>query len=92
MYKDNADTITGNCDSMIFLGGKKKGTLREIEKLMGKETIDSYNTCESRGREVSHSLNYTKLGKALMSLDELSVMSGNKYVLQLCGVRPFFVG
>ena len=89
MYKDNADTITGNCDSMIFLGGKEKGTLKEIEEMLGKETIDSYNTGESRGRETSHSLNYTKLGKALMSMDELSVMNGSKCVLQLRGVRPF---
>ena len=89
LYKDNADTITGNCDSMIFLGGKEKGTLKEIEEMLGKETIDSFNTGESRGREVSHSLNYTKLGKALMSMDELSVMNGSKCVLQLRGVRPF---
>ena len=89
LYKDNADTITGNCDSMIFLGGKEKGTLKEIEEMLGKETIDSYNTGESRGRETSHSLNYTKLGKALMSMDELSVMNGSKCVLQLRGVRPF---
>jgi type IV secretion system protein VirD4 len=89
LYKDNADTITGNCDSMIFLGGKEKGTLKEIEEMLGKETIDSYNTGESRGRETSHSLNYTKLGKALISMDELSVMNGSKCVLQLRGVRPF---
>jgi len=89
LYKDNADTITGNCDSMIFLGGKEKGTLKEIEEMLGKETIDSFNTGESRGREVSHSLNYTKLGKALMSMDELSVMNGSKCILQLRGVRPF---
>ena len=89
LYKDNADTITGNCDSMIFLGGKEKGTLKEIEEMLGKETIDSFNTGENRGREISHSLNYTKLGKALMSMDELSVMNGSKCVLQLRGVRPF---
>ena len=89
LYKDNADTITGNCDSMIFLGGKEKGTLKEIEEMLGKETIDSFNTGESRGKEVSHSLNYTKLGKPLMSMDELAVMSGNKCILQLRGVRPF---
>ena len=89
LYKDNADTITGNCDSMIFLGGKEKGTLKEIEEMLGKETIDSFNTGESRGKEVSHSLNYTKLGKSLMSMDELAVMSGNKCILQLRGVRPF---
>ena len=89
LYKDNADTITGNCDSMIFLGGKEKGTLKEIEEMLGKETIDSFNTGESRGKEVSHSLNYTKLGKSLMSMDELAVMNGNKCILQLRGVRPF---
>jgi len=89
LYKDNADTITGNCDSMIFLGGKEKGTLKEIEEMLGKETIDTFNAGESRGRETSHSLNYTKLGKALMSMDELSVMNGSKCVLQLRGVRPF---
>ena len=89
LYKDNADTITGNCDSMIFLGGKEKGTLKEIEEMLGRETIDSFNTGESRGKEVSHSLNYTKLGKSLMSMDELAVMNGNKCILQLRGVRPF---
>ena len=89
LYKDNADTITGNCDSMIFLGGKEKGTLKEIEEMLGKETSDSFNTGESRGKEVSHSLNYTKLGKPLMSMDELAVMNGNKCILQLRGVRPF---
>ena len=89
LYKDNADTITGNCDSMIFLGGKEKGTLKEIEEMLGKETIDSFNTGESRGKEVSHSLNYTKLGKPLMSMDELAVMNGNKCILQLRGIRPF---
>lgn len=89
LYKDNADTITGNCDSMIFLGGKEKGTLKEIEEMLGKETIDSFNTGESRGKEVSHSLNYTKLGKPLMSMDELAVMNRNKCILQLRGVRPF---
>ena len=89
LYKDNADTITGNCDSMIFLGGKEKGTLKEIEEMLGRETIDSFNTGESRGKEVSHSLNYTKLGKPLMSMDELAVMNGNKCILQLRGVRPF---
>lgn len=74
---------------MIFLGGKEKGTLKEIEEMLGKETIDSFNTGESRGKEVSHSLNYTKLGKPLMSMDELAVMNGNKCILQLRGVRPF---
>ena len=74
---------------MIFLGGKEKGTLKEIEEMLGRETIDSFNTGESRGKEVSHSLNYTKLGKSLMSMDELAVMNGNKCILQLRGVRPF---
>ena len=89
LYKDNADTIVGNCDSMIFLGGKERGTLKEVAEMLGKETIDTYNTGESRGRETSHSLNYQKLGKELMSVDELAVMSGSKCVLQLRGVRPF---
>lgn len=74
---------------MIFLGGKEKGTLKEIEEMLGKETIDSFNTGESRGKEVSHSLNYTKRGKPLMSMDELAVMNGNKCILQLRGIRPF---
>lgn len=89
IYKDNADTITGNCDTLLFLGGKEKTTLKEVEELLGKETIDTYNTGESRGREVSHSLNYQKLGKSLMSVDELAVMDGGKCILQLRGVRPF---
>ena len=89
IYKDNADTITGNCDTLLFLGGKEKTTLKEMEELLGKETIDTYNTGESRGRETSHSLNYQKLGKALMSVDELAVMDGGKCILQLRGVRPF---
>lgn len=89
IYKDNADTITGNCDTLLFLGGKEKTTLKEMEELIGKETIDTYNTGESRGREVSHSLNYQKLGKSLMSVDELAVMDGGKCILQLRGVRPF---
>lgn len=89
IYKDNADTITGNCDTLLFLGGKEKTTLKEMEELLGKETIDTYNTGESRGREVSHSLNYQKLGKSLMSVDELAVMDGGKCILQLRGVRPF---
>ena len=90
IYKDNADTIIGNMDTMIFLGGKEPGTLKEMSAALGKETIDIYNTGESRGREVSHSLNYQKLGKELMSQDELSVMDGGKCILQLRGVRPFF--
>ena len=89
IYKDNADTIVGNCDTLLFLGGKEKTTLKEMEELLGKETIDTFNTGESRGREVSHSLNYQKLGKSLMSMDELAVMDGGKCILQLRGVRPF---
>ena len=89
IYKDNADTIVGNCDTLLFLGGKEKTTLKEMEELLGKETIDTFNTGESRGREVSHSLNYQKLGKSLMSMDELAVMNGGKCILQVRGVRPF---
>ena len=89
IYKDNADTVEGNCDSMIFLGGKEPTTLKEMSAALGKETIDTYNTGKSRGREVSHSLNYQKLGKELMSQDELAVMDGGKCILQLRGVRPF---
>ena len=89
IYKDNADTIIGNMDTSIFLGGKEPTTLKELEAVLGKETIDTYNTGESRGRETSHSLNYQKLGKALMSQDELAVMDGGKCILQLRGVRPF---
>ena len=89
IYKDNADTIIGNMDTSIFLGGKEPTTLKELEAVLGKETIDTYNTGESRGRETSHSLNYQKLGKALMSQDELAVMDGSKCILQLRGVRPF---
>ncbi len=90
IYKDNADTIVGNCDSMIFLGGKEKTTLKELTETLGKETIDTYNTGDSRGSQRSYSLNYQKLGKELMSMDELSVMDGSKCILQLRGVRPFF--
>lgn len=89
IYKDSADTIVGNCDTLLFLGGKEKTTLKEMEELLGKETIDTFNTGESRGREVSHSLNYQKLGKSLMTMDELAVMDGGKCILQLRGVRPF---
>lgn len=89
LYKDSADTIIGNMDCSIFLGGKEPGTLKELAAALGKETIDSYNTGESRGREVSHSLNYQKLGKDLMSVDELAVMDGGKCLLQIRGVRPF---
>ena len=90
IYKDNADTIIGNMDSSLFLGGKEPGTLKELSAALGKETIDTFNTGESRGRETSHSLNYQKLGKALMTEDELAVMDGGKCVLQLRGVRPFY--
>ena len=89
LYKDNADTITGNCDCSIFLGGKEPTTLKELSAVLGKETIDTYNTGESRGRETSHSLNYQKLGKQLMTEDEIAVMDGGKCILQLRGVRPF---
>ena len=89
LYKDNADTIIGNCDSSIFLGGKEPGTLKALNQALGKETIDTFNTGESRGREVSHSLNYQKLGKDLATIDELAVLDGGKCILQLRGVRPF---
>ena len=90
IYKDNADTIIGNCDTTLFLGGKEKTTLKEISEILGKETIDSFNTSETRGRELSHGLNYQKLGKELMTQDEIAVMDGGKCILQLRGVRPFF--
>ena len=90
IYKDNADTIVGNCDTTLFLGGKEKTTLKEMSEILGKETIDSFNTSENRGREVSHGLNYQKLGKQLMTEDEIAVMDGGKCILQLRGVRPFF--
>ena len=89
LYKDSADTICGNCDSVIFLGGKEKTTLKELSEALGRETIDTFNTGESRGRETSRSTNCQKLGKELMSVDELAVMDGRKCVLQLRGVRPF---
>lgn len=89
LYKDNADTIIGNCDTSIFLGGKEPTTLKELNQALGKETIDTFNTGESRGREVSHSLNYQKLGKDLATVDELAVLDGSKCILQLRGVRPF---
>lgn len=89
IYKDNADTIIGNMDSRLFLGGSEPTTLKELSAALGKETIDTFNTGESRGREVSHSLNYQKLGKELMSQDELAVLNGGKCILQLRGVRPF---
>lgn len=89
IYKDNADTIVGNMDCSIFLGGKEPTTLKELSAALGKETIDTFNTGESRGRETSHSLNYQKLGKELLSIDELAVLDGGKCILQLRGVRPF---
>ena len=89
LYKDNADTIIGNCDCSIFLGAKEPTTLKELSAALGKETIDTFNTGESRGREISHSLNYQKLGKELLSIDELAVLDGGKCILQLRGVRPF---
>ena len=89
IYKDNADTIIGNMDTSIFLGGKEPTTLKELAAALGKETVDTYNTGESRGRETSHSLNYQKLGRELMSQDELAVMDGGKCILQLRGIRPF---
>ena len=89
LYKDNADTIIGNCDSMIFLGGKEKTTLKDLSETLGKETIDMFNTSDTRGSQRSYGLNYQKLGKELMSMDELAVMDGGKCILQLRGVRPF---
>ena len=89
LYKDNADTIIGNMDSRIFLGGSEPTTLKELNQSLGKETIDTFNTGESRGKEVSHSLNYQKLGKDLATIDELAVLDGGKCILQLRGVRPF---
>ena len=90
IYTDAADTIVGNCDTTLFLGGKEKSTLKEISELLGKETIDSFNQSENRGSQVSHGLNYQKLGKELMTQDEIAVMDGGKCILQLRGVRPFF--
>ena len=89
LYKDNADTIIGNMDARLFLGGSEPTTLKELSAALGKETIDTFNTGESRGRELSHSLNYQKLGKELASVDELAVLDGGKCILQLRGVRPF---
>ena len=89
LYKDNADTIIGNMDSRLFLGGSEPTTLKELSTALGKETIDTFNTGESRGRETSHSLNYQKLAKELASVDELAVLDGGKCILQLRGVRPF---
>ena len=89
LYKDNAETVIGNCDASLFLGGKEPTTLKALSEALGRETIDTYNTGESRGREMSHSLNYQKLGKSLLSVDELEVLDGGKCILQLRGVRPF---
>jgi type IV secretion system protein VirD4 len=89
LYKDNADTITGNCDSAIFLGGKEKTTLEDWSKLLGKETIHSFNTSETKGNSPSFGKNYQRLGKELMTIDELAVMDGGMCILQLRGVRPF---
>ena len=90
IYKDNADTIEGNCDTTLFLGGKEKTTLKEMEELLGKETIDLYNTSDTRGTQQSYGMNYQKTGKSLMSQDEIAVMDGGKCIMQLRGVRPFF--
>ena len=89
IYRDNADTIVGNCDATLFLGGKEKSTLKEISEVLGKETIDLYNTSVTKGNQESHGQNFQKLGKELMSQDELAVMDGGKCILQLRGVRPF---
>jgi type IV secretion system protein VirD4 len=90
IYKDAADTIVGNCDTTLFLGGKEKSTLKELSEVLGKETIDSFNTSENRGTQVSHGRSFQKLGKELMTQDELAVMDGGKCILQVRGVRPFF--
>jgi type IV secretion system protein VirD4 len=90
LYKDNADTIEGNCDTTLFLGGKEKTTLKEMAEMLGKETIDLYNTSDTRGTSQSYGLNYQKTGKELMSQDEIAVMDGGKCIMQLRGVRPFF--
>ena len=89
IYKDAADTIAGNCDCTLFLGGKEKSTLKELSEVLGKETIDLYNTSETRSTNNSYGLNYQKVGKELMSQDEIAVMDGAKCILQLRGVRPF---
>ena len=90
MYKDAAPTIEGNCDSMLFLGGKETSTLKEISELLGKETIDLYNTSDTRGHSPSKGINYQKTGKELMTKDEIAVMDGGHCILQVRGVRPFF--
>ena len=90
IYKDNADTIIGNCDSTLFLGGKEKTTLKELSETLGKETIDLYNISETKSNQNSFAMNYQKTGKDLMSQDEITVMDGGKCIFQLRGVRPFF--
>ena len=90
LYEKEWESIIGNCDTMLFLGGKEKTTLKEISEILGKETIDSFNTSENRGKEISHGLNYQKLGKELMTQDEIATMDGGMCILQLRGVRPFF--
>lgn len=90
LYKDHAETIIGNCSCVLFLGGKERSTLKEISETLGKETIDMFNTSDTRGSQRSMGVNYQKLGKELMSTDELAVMDGGKYILQVQGVRPFF--
>ena len=89
IYKDNSDTIIGNMDSQLFLGGSEPSTLKDLSQALGKETIDMYNTGESRGNNPSYSMNYQKAGKDLMTVDELAVLDGDKCILQLRGVRPF---
>ena len=89
IYKDNMDTIVGNCDTTLFLGGKEKTTLEEISKMLGKETIDMYNTSVTKGNSPSHGQNYQKIGKDLMTVDEIAVMDGAKCILQVRGERPF---
>ena len=90
VYKDHAETIIGNCSCVLFLGGKEQSTLKEISAMLGKETIDTFNTSDTRGSQRSYGLNYQKLGKELMTPDELAVMDGGKCILQVQGVRPFF--
>ena len=90
LYRDNASTIEGNCDTTLFLGGKEKDTLKDLAEILGKETIDLYNTSDTRGTSQSYGLNYQKTGKELMSQDEIAVMDGGKCMMQLRGVRPFF--
>lgn len=90
LYRDNVSTIEGNCDTILFLGGKEKDTLKDLAEILGKETIDLYNTSDTRGTSQSYGLNYQKTGKELMSQDEIAVMDGSKCIMQLRGVRPFF--